>query len=269
MSLIALRFSLVPVAALPLSSFYQRTPEHPALQSKLVLVSLRLKAAQATIVSITAQRDQLVLQLQASNELTRQRLAPFRQENATLRLEMEERLHKIHTVQRACQELRLKIARQRRQDPEPTVWYPVEVFPPCDPGDDFEDQLIHQNQRLQEALETLQKRQVKEENDRRTLLSTHLELRGTVRVFARMRPTCTTEAESSAIRLRNETTLAINKQEISLDHVFGPEATQDQVFSEVAPSIQTVVDGNDVCVFSYGHTGSGKTHTVRPSLSSF
>ena len=38
--------------------------------------------------------------------------------------------------------------------------------------------------------------------------------------------------------------------------------TQDVVFSEVEPLIQSFIDGFNVCIFAYGQTGSGKTHTM-------
>ncbi len=34
------------------------------------------------------------------------------------------------------------------------------------------------------------------------------------------------------------------------------------VFAEVAPLVQSCLDGYNVCIFAYGQTGSGKTHTM-------
>ncbi len=46
------------------------------------------------------------------------------------------------------------------------------------------------------------------------------------------------------------------------DRVFGSDSTQATVFADVAPFMQSCVDGYNVCIFAYGQTGSGKTYTM-------
>lgn len=52
------------------------------------------------------------------------------------------------------------------------------------------------------------------------------------------------------------------KKTFSYDGIFGPEASQEQVFEDSKRLVQSAVDGFNVCIFAYGQTGSGKTHTV-------
>lgn len=48
----------------------------------------------------------------------------------------------------------------------------------------------------------------------------------------------------------------------TFDRILGPEDTQIDVFREVEPIAQSVVDGFKACIFAYGQTGSGKTFTM-------
>ncbi|CAJ0901951.1 16848_t:CDS:2, partial [Entrophospora sp. SA101] len=55
-------------------------------------------------------------------------------------------------------------------------------------------------------------------------------------------------------------------KEYEFDHVFKPDSTQGQVYTEVAADIiQSVVDGYNCCIFAYGQTGAGKTYTMQGS----
>lgn len=51
------------------------------------------------------------------------------------------------------------------------------------------------------------------------------------------------------------------------DAVFGPASTQAQLYAEVRELVPSVLDGYDVCIFAYGPTGSGKTHTMAGPVS--
>jgi hypothetical protein len=53
------------------------------------------------------------------------------------------------------------------------------------------------------------------------------------------------------------------EQFFKFDRVFGPEATQKEVFDTTAKGvIDSVLTGHNATVFAYGATGSGKTHTM-------
>jgi kinesin family member C2/C3 len=51
-------------------------------------------------------------------------------------------------------------------------------------------------------------------------------------------------------------------QRFTFDAVFGPDARQDDIYTDAAPVITSVMDGYNVCMFAYGQTGSGKTFTM-------
>ena len=51
-------------------------------------------------------------------------------------------------------------------------------------------------------------------------------------------------------------------QAFDFDRVFGPDAQQSDIFEDVAQLVTSALDGYNVCVFAYGQTGAGKTHTM-------
>ena len=99
------------------------------------------------------------------------------------------------------------------------------------------------------------------------------ELRGNVRVFARIRPFLPSDGvEQDALPIiqpTKEFSLCIGKDDqknnFSFDNVFPPSTSQETVFTEVSEFVQSALDGYNVCLFSYGQTGSGKTHSMQGS----
>jgi kinesin family protein C1 len=140
------------------------------------------------------------------------------------------------------------------------------------------------HKRMQDAIEIAAEANTKlraEETLRRKLHNQVQELKGNIRVFARVRPTLGTDEEESAkiafpddkedskeIVLKGpETKSALGKEtsakhSFSFDRVFGPSSGNSDVFDEISQLVQSALDGYNVCIFCYGQTGSGKTHTM-------
>jgi kinesin family protein C1 len=94
------------------------------------------------------------------------------------------------------------------------------------------------------------------------------ELRGNVRVFARMRPYLPNDGDSynpDIVSLEDDKTVTVlnrkdSRQQLlkfSFDRVFSPNDGQEAVFEEVSEFVRSALDGYNVCIFSYGQTGSG------------
>jgi kinesin family member C1 len=82
-------------------------------------------------------------------------------------------------------------------------------------------------------------------------------------VFCRVRPHPTSivacDKDAATVRLRSEDG---KDHAFAFDRVFGPDAGQAAIFNEVSDLVQSALDGYKVCLFSYGQTGAGKTHTM-------
>ncbi|KAJ1412590.1 Spindle pole body-associated protein Vik1/Cik1, microtubule binding domain [Sesbania bispinosa] len=110
---------------------------------------------------------------------------------------------------------------------------------------------------------------VLEEN--RKLYNEVQDLKGSIRVYCRVRPFFPGQANQlSTVENIEDGTITINvpskngkgRRSFNFNKVFGPSATQAEVFFDMQPLIRSVLDGYNVCIFAYGQTGSGKTHTM-------
>ncbi|KAI3682767.1 hypothetical protein L1987_83004 [Smallanthus sonchifolius] len=110
---------------------------------------------------------------------------------------------------------------------------------------------------------------VLEEN--RKLYNQVQDLKGNIRVYCRVRPFLGRQSNvTNTVDCIEEGTITINtppkygkgRRAFNFNKVFGPSATQEEVFEDTRPLIRSVLDGYNVCIFAYGQTGSGKTHTM-------
>jgi len=136
-----------------------------------------------------------------------------------------------------------------------------------------------------ETLADLERRVREGETQRRKMHNLIQELRGNVRVFARVRPFLPSDkappeqkpwisvnADGFSLdvlqappgqRGAQAQSLAEVSHTFHYDKCFSPGEGQEAMFTEVSEFVQSALDGYNVCLFSYGQTGSGKTHTMQ------
>lgn len=111
----------------------------------------------------------------------------------------------------------------------------------------------------------------KEEVKKRKKLHNQIEdMKGKIRVFARVRPLTKKEIDKGChevMSIPDEMTCNIDTKNglksYNFDNCFGPDSTQEEIFGETARLVTSAIDGFNVCVFAYGQTGSGKTYTIQ------
>ncbi|KAK9070833.1 hypothetical protein SSX86_009401 [Deinandra increscens subsp. villosa] len=112
-------------------------------------------------------------------------------------------------------------------------------------------------------------RKVVDEN--RKLYNQVQDLKGSIRVYCRVRPAFGTVKKPSCCDCIDEGNMAVitpgkggkdTRKLFNFNRVFGPSATQALVYVDTQPLIRSVLDGYNVCIFAYGQTGSGKTFTM-------
>lgn len=120
--------------------------------------------------------------------------------------------------------------------------------------------------------------QLREEQQRRKRIHNQLQdMKGAIRVYARVRPPSAAEARDGvAVRRVDAFSLEAENagaaltpsskrrecRSFSFDSVFDEHSTQEDVFSECSGLVSSAVDGFNVTIFAYGQTGAGKTHTM-------
>ena len=111
------------------------------------------------------------------------------------------------------------------------------------------------------------------------------EAKGNVRVFCRIRPPLQREIAKKQIDIeyRGDNSLIIkgekkasnigregghqDLEQFQFNRIFKQNDTQEEVFEEVFPLIQSSLDGFNINIFAYGQTGSGKTFTMEGDMS--
>ncbi|KAL4354931.1 hypothetical protein GQ457_06G019920 [Hibiscus cannabinus] len=143
-----------------------------------------------------------------------------------------------------------------------TIFCDVNVVPEHE-----KSQLEQSIQKLQGEIDELRSMQRSIDEKRRETLNKILDIKGTIRVFCRVRPFLWTDKRRTPEPVLSELDRVVvrssgSRKEFGFDKVFHQEANQEDVFVEVEPILRSALDGHNVCVFSYGQTGTGKTYTM-------
>ncbi|XP_057765408.1 kinesin-like protein KIN-14F [Salvia miltiorrhiza] len=112
---------------------------------------------------------------------------------------------------------------------------------------------------------------VLEEN--RFLYNQVQDLKGTIRVYCRVRPFISEDCnEQSTVDYigDNGSIMIVNpvkqgkdaRKVFSFNKVYGTNVTQQHIYADTQSLVRSVLDGFNVCIFAYGQTGSGKTYTM-------
>ncbi|XP_054981827.1 kinesin-like protein KIFC2 isoform X2 [Sorex araneus] len=91
-----------------------------------------------------------------------------------------------------------------------------------------------------------------------------LELKGNIRVLCRLRPGVPSGLVSAEPGPGGtiSTCYRGRHRRFRLDWVFPPDASQEEVFRELEPAVLSCLGGYNVCIFTYGQTGTGKTYSM-------
>lgn len=120
---------------------------------------------------------------------------------------------------------------------------------------------------LQEEISVLRLKQRHLDKKRREALDKLIDLKGSIRVFCRVRPL----VQMNNLKTKSPITVEQDKiavqsvgvkKEFNVDRIFDQESTQEDVFQDVKPILRSALDGHNVCILAYGQTGTGKTYTM-------
>ncbi|CAH8307542.1 unnamed protein product [Eruca vesicaria subsp. sativa] len=126
--------------------------------------------------------------------------------------------------------------------------------------------IVHHVKTMEVASSSYHK--VLEEN--RLLYNEVQDLKGTIRVYCRVRPFLqgTKDMQSTVDYIGENGNIMIanpfkqTRKIFAFNKVFGQNISQEQIYMDTQPVIRSVLDGFNVCIFAYGQTGSGKTYTM-------
>lgn len=146
--------------------------------------------------------------------------------------------------------------------PNSTIYTDVNVVPEHEKGE-----LGHSISNLEGEIAGLKQKERLLDKKRREALNKILDIKGSIRVFCRVRPFLLSDRrrihEPISIGLEKVVVKSVGiRKEYRYDKVFHQAAPQEDVFVEVEPILRSALDGHNVCILAYGQTGTGKTFTM-------
>ncbi|KAG5232575.1 kinesin calmodulin-binding protein [Salix suchowensis] len=132
---------------------------------------------------------------------------------------------------------------------------------------DYHHYLTQHLYRCQCEIAELKQKERLLDKKRRKALNKILDIKGSIRVFCRVRPFLLSDRrrihEPISTGLEKVVVKSVGiRKEYRYDKVFHQAAAQEDVFVEVEPILRSALDGHNVCIFAYGQTGTGKTFTM-------
>ena len=125
-------------------------------------------------------------------------------------------------------------------------------------------------QKTQELNFNLQNQLEIEKFLRQKIHNRYMFLRGNLRVMCRLRPFISSEIINNKlpdlIKINNDSILINengNLKSFEFDYIFNKNSTQQNVYEECSLLIQSMFNGNNICIIAYGQTCTGKTYTIQ------
>jgi len=227
-------------------------------QSKLLQASEKIKAVQAQLAQ--AERDIATTRAQSEENIRKMHAQMLKQRSQSV----EQRKQILGIMRNETSQLRGQLEDLR-----------AKVFEMDQNVEGVSDAVVTAVKshalRQESLVQSLRENYEREMRLRKKVFNQLQELKGNIRVYARVRPLIDRENDpknhqvlsfirEGEIRVENAAKKQVHNFEF--EKVFPPSSTQEQVFEEVSDLVTSVIDGYNVCIFAYGQTGSGKTYTM-------
>lgn len=272
-----------------------------ALSNQLAAKETELKTVSVAKETLQVDLTQFTAETEAMQQRTRELLRTVDEEGAKHRLEVDQMTSKLMALQGKLDAVETQLSTSRSEcdtlrngisqssDQLETVSKDLATTrEKLRVNRDLSEERLKKIQELeriaaeqQKTVDYLEVKSKDDEDTRRKLSNTIQDLKGNIRVYCRVRPGKPEEYDEAtqfSYARTDDTLLDISSSQNSqlsgckgapekkytfkFDKVLSPETSQESLFSEITQILHASLDGANSCIFSYGPTGSGKTHTM-------